>query len=71
MKSRILHYVEVFAASFGLTLIVNAEHVLDARGLDAMKAALVALAITAAKFGLSEVRKRLLGQGSELQPPGA
>jgi len=61
LKRKLLHYVEIFAAAFGMAAIFNVQNVLAASGLDAAKAAVFALVVAAAKAGLEAVRVALGG----------
>lgn len=56
IRRRFAHYADTFLAAFAIALVVNADHVLDAHGLDALKSAGVAALITAAKAGIEAVR---------------
>lgn len=55
-KKRAAHYLEIFAAAFAVTALVNADHLLAAHGLDALKSAGVALVVAAVKAGVDALR---------------
>lgn len=48
---RLEHYAAIFAAAFAVTLVANAQHIMDAHGLDALKAAAVAAVVASLKAG--------------------
>lgn len=59
MKRITISYIETFAVAFGFTALANVEHILDARGLDALKAAAFAAILAAIRAGVLAVRIRL------------
>lgn len=58
-RPRIMHYVDIFLAAFGVALLFNKQHILDAHGLNALKAIIEACAVTGAKATFEAYRKSL------------
>lgn len=56
MKKKLIHYAEIFGAAFAVTALVNADHLLAAHGLDALKSAAVGLVVAAAKAGVDALK---------------
>jgi hypothetical protein len=56
LKSRLLHYLVVFGAAFGLSLLLNADHILNAHGLSALKSAAAGALIAALVAGVDALK---------------
>lgn len=58
-RPRVLHYVDIFVAAFAAALLFNKQHLLDAHGLNAVKAVVEASMVTGGKAVLEAYRKSL------------
>jgi predicted short-subunit dehydrogenase-like oxidoreductase (DUF2520 family) len=56
-KSRVLHYADVFLASFIVALGANKEHLLGAHGYNAWKSLVEAAAVVGGKAAIEAYRK--------------
>lgn len=70
-RARVLHYVEIFAAAFLVSAGGNADHLLGAHGLNAVKALAYGAAAAGAKAVLEAWRKATRPAPGPAQPPAA
>lgn len=56
-RPRVMHYLDIFLAAFGVALLFNKQHLLDAHGLNAVKATIEAAAVTGGKAVFEAYRK--------------
>lgn len=56
-RGRVLHYVDIFAAAFGMALWYDRAHLLDAHGLNAVGCVIFGACVVGAKALLEVFRK--------------
>lgn len=67
-RGRLLHYSDIFAAAFAMSLLYNQQHILDAHGLNAVKSLAFAAAVAGGKAVLEAYRK---SRGPHTDPQAA
>jgi hypothetical protein len=58
LRNKVVHYAEIFGVAFGITLLFNAENLLNAHGLSAVKSAAVAAVVAGAKAGIDALKAK-------------
>lgn len=66
LKERLLRYLLVFAAAFATTELANADNILNAHGLDAVKSAAIAAIIAGLIAGVDAVKAKLVPAAKKL-----
>jgi hypothetical protein len=55
-RNRVIHYTDVFLSAFGMSLLVNKEHILGAHGLNAWKSLILAALVAGGKATIEAYR---------------
>jgi hypothetical protein len=56
-RARVMHYVDIFLAAFGMALLYNQQDLLGAHGLNAVKSAVFAASVAGGKAAFEAFRK--------------